>query len=82
MTQCTAPIRGHRTAAAACPVCGDRRSYYQFGYNSYPSFSSRYSNTSNSSYSFILRFLGFPVMGSLVFIVLLIAQENCMYNCE
>ena len=41
MAQCTAPIRGHRTAAAAaaCPVCGGRRSYYQFGYNTYPSFS-------------------------------------------
>ena len=41
MAQCTAPIRGHRTAAAAaaCPVCGGRRSYYrQFGYNTYPSF--------------------------------------------
>ena len=54
MAQCTAPIRGHRTAAAAaaCPVCGGRRSYYQFGYNTYPSFSSRYSGTSNSSYSY------------------------------
>lgn len=31
MAQCTAPIRGHRTAAAAaaaCPVCGGRRSYF------------------------------------------------------
>ena len=38
MAQCTAPIRGHRTAAAAaaCPVCGGRRSYYhQIGYNTY-----------------------------------------------
>lgn len=53
MAQCTAPIRGHRTAAAAaaCPVCGGRRSYYQFGYNTYPSFSSRYSSASNSSYT-------------------------------
>lgn len=50
MTQCTAPIRGHRTAAAAaaCPVCGGRRSYYQFGYNTYQSFSSEYSRASNS----------------------------------
>ena len=40
MAQCTAPIRGHRTAAAAaaCPVCGGCRSYYrQFGYNTYSS---------------------------------------------
>lgn len=51
MAQCTAPIRGHRTAAAAaaCPVCGGRRSYYQFGYNTYPSFSSRYSGASANS---------------------------------
>lgn len=55
MAQCTAPIRGHRSAAAAaaCPVCGGRRSYYpQFGYNSYTSFngassSVRYSGPSN-----------------------------------
>ncbi len=55
MAQCTAPIRGHRSAAAAaaCPVCGGRRSYYpQFGYNSYTSFkgassSVRYSRPSN-----------------------------------
>lgn len=55
MAQCTAPIRGHRTAAAAaaCPVCGGRRSYYpQFGYNSYTSYrgassSLHYSGSSN-----------------------------------
>ena len=50
MAQCTAPIRGHRTAAAAaaCPVCGGRRSYYShFRYNSYPTFSSGYSSVSN-----------------------------------
>lgn len=53
MAQCTAPIRGHRTAtaAAACPVCGGRRSYYQFGYNTYQSFSSEYSRESNSLHS-------------------------------
>ena len=30
MSQCTAPVQGHRTAsaAAACPVCGKRGSYY------------------------------------------------------
>lgn len=54
MAQCTAPIRGHRTAAAAaaCPVCGGRRSYYnQFGYNSYSSFSSGHSYVSNGTHS-------------------------------
>lgn len=53
MAQCTAPIRGHRTAAAAaaCPVCGGRRSYYQFGYNTYQSCSSEYSRASNSLHS-------------------------------
>lgn len=53
MAQCTAPIRGHRTAAAAaaCPVCGGRRSYYQFGYNTYPSYSSGYSSASSSLHS-------------------------------
>ncbi len=55
MAQCTAPIRGHRTAAAAaaCPVCGGRRSYYrQFGYNTYSSFLSQYSSTPRGVYSF------------------------------
>lgn len=53
MAQCTAPIRGHRTAAAtaACPACGGRRSYYQLGYNIYPSFSSGYPSASNSLHS-------------------------------
>ena len=54
MAQCTAPIRGHRTAAAAaaCPVCGGRRPYYnQFRYNSYLSFSSGYSSVSSGSHS-------------------------------
>lgn len=54
MAQCTAPRRGHRTAAAAaaCPVCGGRRSYYSpFGYNTYTSFSSGYSSVSNGWHS-------------------------------
>ena len=59
MAQCTAPIRGHRSAAAAaaCPVCGrlERFSSYSYGYPSYPSYSSYSSigssNTSNSSIS-------------------------------
>lgn len=41
MAQCTAPIRGHKsaTAAAACPVCGRFRqwnSYSSYNYPSYP----------------------------------------------
>lgn len=50
MAQCTAPVRGHRTAsaAAACPACGGRyssRSYnYSSSYSSFPS----YSSSSNS----------------------------------
>ena len=54
MAQCTAPIRGHRTAAAAaaCPVCGGRRSYYhQIGYNTYQSFPSEHPSASNNSLS-------------------------------
>ena len=52
MAQCTAPIRGHRTAAAAaaCPVCGGRRSYYhQIGYNTYQPFPSEHPRVSNNS---------------------------------
>lgn len=50
MAQCTAPIRGHRTAAAAaaCPVCGG---YHSANY-SYPTFSSSISRPSNNSYSY------------------------------
>lgn len=54
MAQCTAPIRGHRiaAAAAACPVCGGRRSYYhQIGYNTYQSFPSEHPRASNNSLS-------------------------------
>lgn len=42
MARCTAPSRGHRSAAAAanCPVCGSRRSGgYGGGYNSYGGYS-------------------------------------------
>lgn len=42
MVRCTAPIRGHRTAAAAadCPACGGRsRSYSSYSSN-FPSYSS------------------------------------------
>lgn len=54
MAQCTAPIRGHRTAAAAaeCPVCGGRRSFYpQYGYNSNSSLPSGYSRAYYSSHA-------------------------------
>ncbi len=49
MARCTAPIRGHRSAAAAaaCPVCGNRGSRY--GYSSYSN--NRYLNLSSSSSS-------------------------------
>lgn len=41
MARCTAPVRGHRSAAAAadCPVCGSRYGRYG-GYRSYDSYSS------------------------------------------
>lgn len=51
MAQCTAPIRGHRSAAAAaaCPVCGARGRYNYYGY-SYPSYihDSNYSSGSSN----------------------------------
>jgi TIR domain len=48
MARCTAPVRGHRSAAAAaaCPACGGRNrgySSYGGGYGSYPSYSPSYS---------------------------------------
>jgi len=47
MARCTAPIHGHRSAAAAanCPACGSRYGRYRSGnssYNSYSPFSSSY----------------------------------------
>ena len=46
MARCTAPVRGHRTAAAAaaCPACGGR---YR-GYSSYSSYTSPYSSYGSS----------------------------------
>ena len=46
MAQCTAPVNGHRSAAAqaACPACGGRSRSFSY---SYPSYSSR---TSFSTY--------------------------------
>lgn len=51
MPQCTAPIYGHRTASAAarCPVCGNRGIYRS--YPSYPAYFSSYSPSSSSSKS-------------------------------
>ncbi len=54
MARCTAPVHGHRSAAAAanCPACGGRsRSYggYGGGYSSYPSYSSAGSGGGSSS---------------------------------
>lgn len=39
MAQCTAPVRGHRTASAAanCPACGSRSSYRSYSSYSPPS---------------------------------------------
>jgi len=57
MARCTAPVRGHRSAAAAadCPACGGRyRGYGSFGggYTPSPDYSQSYSNlTSNSGMS-------------------------------
>lgn len=52
MARCTAPVRGHRSAAAAaeCPACGSRYGRYGgYGSYSYPSYSSTsYSSPSSS----------------------------------
>ncbi|MDH0450836.1 toll/interleukin-1 receptor domain-containing protein [Shewanella sp. GD04112] len=49
MARCTAPVRGHSSAAAAanCPACR----YKSRGYGSYNGYSSPYSYSSASSYS-------------------------------
>lgn len=60
MARCTAPVRGHRSAAAAadCPACGGRYRGYGYGgyssystpsYPSYPSFSSSVNSSGGSS---------------------------------
>lgn len=50
MARCTAPVRGHRSAAAAaeCPACGSRYGRYS-GYSSYGSYSSPSYSSSGSS---------------------------------
>lgn len=51
MAQCTAPVNGHRSAAAKddCPICG-RRGGYSFynGYSGYSDYSRSYSNPSKN----------------------------------
>lgn len=53
MARCTAPVRGHYSAAAAaeCPACRYRSSRYSGGYSSYSSYSSppRIPGSSSSS---------------------------------
>lgn len=48
MSRCTAPVRGHSSAAAAaaCPACRNR---YGSRYSSYPSYSSSYGSTESNS---------------------------------
>lgn len=52
MARCTAPVRGHRSSAAAadCPACGGRSRGYGGGYSSYPSYTT-YPTYSTPSYS-------------------------------
>lgn len=54
MARCTAPVRGHRSSAAAadCPACGGRSRGYGYGggYSSYPSYPT-YPTYSTPSYS-------------------------------
>lgn len=49
MAQCTAPVRGHRTAsaAAACPACGGRSRGYGSGPSYFPAYSPSYSSISS-----------------------------------
>lgn len=51
MARCTAPVRGHNSAAAraACPSCGSRYGGYRSSYGR--GYSSSYSSESGSSYS-------------------------------
>lgn len=52
MAGCTAPVRGHRSAAAMadCPACSGRSSYGRYSsYSSYSSYGGGYSSGSSSS---------------------------------
>lgn len=51
MAQCTAPVNGHRSAAARanCPVCGGRGGYSAYnGYSDYSNYSRSYSSPSKN----------------------------------
>ena len=51
MAQCTAPVNGHRSAAARanCPVCGRRGGYSSYnGYSGYSDYSRSYSSPSKN----------------------------------
>ncbi|EOT23679.1 toll/interleukin-1 receptor domain-containing protein [Enterococcus durans] len=51
MAQCTAPVNGHRSAAARanCPVCGQRGGYSSYnGYSGYSDYSRSYSSPSKN----------------------------------
>lgn len=50
MAQCTAPVNGHRSAAARanCPVCGGRGGYSYYGYSGYSDHSRTYSSPSRN----------------------------------
>jgi hypothetical protein len=50
MARCTAPVRGHRSTAAAadCPACGGRGRYSGYGYSA-PSYTPSYYRSSVSS---------------------------------
>lgn len=51
MAKCTAPVNGHRSAAARanCPVCGRRRGYSSYnGYSGYSDYSRSYSSPSKN----------------------------------
>lgn len=51
MAQCTAPVNGHRSAAARanCPVCGQRGGYSAYnGYGGYSDYSRSYSSPSKN----------------------------------
>jgi len=53
MAQCTAPVRGHRSSAAAadCPACGSRYGRRSCGYGGYSSGYSGYGSPPSPTYS-------------------------------
>lgn len=62
MARCTAPVRGHRSAAAAanCPACGGRYGRYR----SYGGYGSSYGSGASTSYSSISSSSGRTIGGS------------------